>query len=106
MRKKRLLWQIYPYYLIIALISMAAMTWYDCSALQSFYLDRTHDDLHDRAMLLEELFTKELTAGNFDRIDAISKELGRKTDTRITVILPDGKVVGDTLESPSRMDNH
>ena len=34
------------------------------------------------------------------------KELGEKAATRLTVILPDGKVVGDSEESPQNMDNH
>ena len=51
-------------------------------------------------------FTAEVAAGHFERIDALCKELGNTTDTRITVILPNGKVVGETEESPERMDAH
>ena len=106
MQKKRLFWQIYPYYLVIALISLAALTWYDCTSLRSFYLDRTRDDLQARAILLEKPFTAELAARHFARIDALCKELGLGAKMRITVALPEGKVVGDTEESPERMDYH
>jgi two-component system, OmpR family, phosphate regulon sensor histidine kinase PhoR len=106
MRNKRLLWQIYPYFLVIAFASLAGITWYDCEAIRNFYLDRTKDELHDRALLLESNTTVELTAGHFGKIDEICKEFGKLTNMRITVVLPDGKVVGDTVESPTRMDNH
>ncbi len=106
MRKRRLLWRIYPYYLVIALVSLAAMAWYDSAAIRSFYLERTEDDLQARAVLLEKPFTAELAAGRPERIDALCKEIGPQTAMRITVILPNGKVVGDTSESPDRMDDH
>lgn len=106
MRRKRLLWRIYPYYLVIALVSLAGMTWYDSAAIHKFYLERTLDDLQARAVLLEKPFTAEMSARNFARIDALCKELGLQTEMRITAILPNGKVVGDTQESPDRMSDH
>lgn len=106
MRKKRLLWQIYPYFLVIAVASLAGMTWFDCKSLRDFYLDRTKDDLHNRSILMERQFTEDLIAGRHDQIDKLCKEFGLNTEMRITVVLPDGQVAGDTLESPSRMDNH
>ena len=41
-----------------------------------------------------------------DEVDAICKELGRSSKTRITVVLPSGQVVGDSNENPRDMDNH
>ena len=35
-------------------------------------------------------------------VDAVCKELGKATGTRITVILPAGRVVGDTEADPER----
>jgi two-component system phosphate regulon sensor histidine kinase PhoR len=106
MQKKRLLWRIYPYYLVIALVSLAGMTWYDSAAVRSFYLERSEADLQARAVLLEKPFTAELAAGHFSQIDTLCKELGLQTEMRITAILPNGKVVGDTQESPDRMGDH
>ncbi len=33
-------------------------------------------------------------------------DLGERSSTRLTVILPDGKVVGDSVEMPQQMDKH
>jgi two-component system phosphate regulon sensor histidine kinase PhoR len=39
-------------------------------------------------------------------VDALCKSLGRKGDVRLTAILPDGTVAGDTELSPATMENH
>ncbi len=39
-------------------------------------------------------------------LDTLSKNLGERTQTRITIILPNGQVLGDSEENPDRMDNH
>ena len=40
------------------------------------------------------------------KIDAFCKEVGQLTDTRITVIKPDGSVLGDSDSTPATMENH
>ena len=106
MRKRRLLWQIYPSFLLITLISLGGVAWYASASLRKFYIDRTADDLQARAWLAEERVGPLLAAGDFAQIDAVCKTLGKRADTRLTVVLPDGKVVGDSWESPERMENH
>ena len=106
MRKRRLLWQIYPSFLLITLISVGGVAWYASGSLRNFYIDRTADDLQARAWLAEERVGPLLAAGDFAQIDALCKALGKKADTRLTVVLPDGKVVGDSSELPERMENH
>jgi two-component system, OmpR family, phosphate regulon sensor histidine kinase PhoR len=106
MRKKRLLWQLYPAYLLIMLLSLTAVAWYASSALRTFCLERTKADLQARALLVEDQFRLKIAKSDFQQIDALCKELGQKASTRITVILPDGRVAGDSDESPQKMDNH
>src|ERR1041384_4510321 len=40
------------------------------------------------------------------KINSIIARIDKNTDTRITVILPSGKVICDTRDVPSQMDNH
>jgi len=49
---KRLLWQLYPSYLVLVFISVAGATWYASSTLRDFFLDRIAADLESRAYLL------------------------------------------------------
>ena len=106
MRKKRLLWQLYPAYLLVMLVSLAAVACYASSALRAFCLEQTKADLQARALLTEDLFNSKLAKPDLQQIDALCKELGQKASTRITVILADGRVAGDSDESPQKMDNH
>ena len=65
MRKKRLLWQLYPSYLLIALATLAGLAWYASSALRTFYLNRTEDDLLARARLIEKGVRERLLAKEY-----------------------------------------
>jgi two-component system phosphate regulon sensor histidine kinase PhoR len=104
--KQRLLWQLYPSYLAITLLSVAAVVAYASWALWQFSLEETAAELQSRALLVVEQFQPLLAAGKFAEADALCKRLWAQTATRLTVILPDGKVVGDSLKSPGRMVNH
>jgi len=105
-RRKRLLWQLFPSYLLITLISLLAATWYASDAMRHFFLDQTATDLRARAALLEKQIRALLSPLQSETIDAICKEAARLSATRITVILPDGTVIGDSRETPHLMDNH
>jgi two-component system phosphate regulon sensor histidine kinase PhoR len=105
-RKRRLIWQLAPSYLLITLVALTAITWFASNTLREFYLHQTAADLEERAYLLREQIISLLSPMEPAVIDAISKELGQVSETRITVILPNGVVIGDSRETPQFMDNH
>jgi two-component system phosphate regulon sensor histidine kinase PhoR len=105
-KRKRLLWQLFPSYLLITLISLLAASWYASEAMRHFFMDQIATDLKARAGLLEKQITGLLSPLRSETIDALCKEAGRLSATRITVILPDGTVIGDSRETPRLMDNH
>ena len=106
MRNRRLLWQLYPPFLLVTLACLAGLTWYASAALRQFSIDRTGAALTSQALLAAEQFRPLLAADAFAEVDARCKQLEAEAATRLTVILPDGKVVGDSSDSPQRMDNH
>jgi two-component system phosphate regulon sensor histidine kinase PhoR len=106
MKKQRLLWQIYPSYLVIVLISLGAVTLYMSNSYRRFYLQQTGADLESRAHLLEKQISGYLSPADLESIDPFCKQIGGPSATRITVILPSGKVIGDSHENSDRMDNH
>lgn len=106
MRKKRLLWQLYPSYLLITLATLAGLGWYASAALRTFYLNRTEDDLLARALLIEQGVRQRLVAKEYRELEAECRELGEHAATRITVILPDGRVVADSDAQPETMESH
>ena len=105
-KKKRLLWQLYPSYLLITLISLLAVALFASSAFREFFLERTAADLKSRAHLLEDQVGNYIVPLDGMSVDSICKSAGRQSSTRITVILFSGKVVGDSEEVPENMDNH
>jgi two-component system phosphate regulon sensor histidine kinase PhoR len=106
MARKRLIWQIYPPFLLIILIALLAVTWVFANSLDSFYAQETRIDLEARVQLVIPQVQGSLQPKQARFLDTLSKELGDRTQTRITIILPDGLVVGDSREDPGRMDNH
>ena len=106
MARRRLLWQLYPSFLLITLVSVIAVAGYSSRAFRHFYLEDTAEDLQARAALVESQISGLIADQQYDRVDHACKLLGGRSATRITVILPSGLVIGDTEEDPQRMDNH
>ena len=106
MRNLRILWQIFPSYVVIIMAALVGVTWYFAGTIQDFYLRQTENDLEARAVLVAAQAAPILLAGDHAKLDVLCKELGERTETRFTIVLPDGVVVGDTLEDPERMESH
>ncbi len=106
MGRRRFIWQLFPSYLLITLISLAAVTAYGSRSLRAFFLRITTQDLEARAILLRPEIEELLAASSEGMVDPLCKRLGAGSKTRITVILPDGKVIGDSEKNPEEMDNH
>jgi len=106
MPRRRLLWQLFPSYLLITLLSLIAVAWYGSRAAQQAYHRHTADDLAAMARLVTEEATGYLAGGNLAGADSVAKALGAASAVRVTVILPSGVVAGDSQEDPRHMDNH
>jgi len=106
LKDKRLLWQLYPSYLLIILISLAAVSLFANTSIRKFYYEQAASDLENRALLLEGQISAHLSPLDREGMDVLCKELGRSGLTRVTVILPSGEVIGDSEQDPQAMDNH
>jgi two-component system phosphate regulon sensor histidine kinase PhoR len=106
MKPRRLLWQLYPSYLLITLISLAAIGWYASSSMQQFYYTQVAEDLKASAHIIEEQVLASYKTGDSTSLDKLCKMLGTAGQRRITVIETSGKVLTDSQEDPKQMDNH
>lgn len=106
MKKKTLLWQLYPTYLIILVASLLVVSWYASASLKDFYFNRTSKDLHARAKLTENIISPYFVSRDISNISMLCKKLGAETETRITVIDVAGKVLGDSDEDWEKMEDH
>jgi len=105
-KKRRLVWQIYPSYLLIILVSLVAVTWYASFSTRNFFLEQTELELESHAHLFENQILPYLEALDENSIDLLCKQAARNSSVRRTVILPSGRVVGDSEADPDTMDNH
>ena len=105
-KSKKLIWKIFPSFLLITLLSLLAVSWYASSSMRHFFLDQTAVDLNVRAILLEKQVVPHLRPLDPPSVDLVCKTMGRQSTTRYTVIMPSGQVVGDSRETPDLMDNH
>ncbi len=82
------------------------------SAARRFHRQQLFRSLHSLAgMLSAELVAQQAAAGrslaeDTEEVDRISKRLGKAAGCRLTVVLPDGRVAGDSDHDPAEMDNH
>lgn len=107
-KKTKLIRQIFPAFLVIIVLSLSAVASYSTSYFKTFFLENSQKELMIRAKLLQSRFTQILSSDPQDikSIDDQCKDIGNKTGTRVTVILPSGVVVGDSFGDATLMENH
>ncbi len=106
MRSRRLFWHLYPSYLLITLAVVAAVSWYAADALHRFHRKESRRNLEAKAALAQAQLDQMLKAPMLSRVDRLCSDLAERAEARLTVILPDGTVVGDSEKDPEEMENH
>ena len=104
-------WKVLLGYLAIAGVGMGAAGWLALDALEASDTDQRRAGLTGQARIAVSLFAAPLATAKPDPalIDAMADELGDAIHARVTVINPDGRVLGDSYESGDallRLDNH
>ena len=105
MKRRRLIFELFPSYMIIVLIAVFVLSWYAIDVLKDLHLKEAAGDLEARAILIRNQITREDLLFSTDLLE-VCRQLGVRTQTRITVISPIGKVLADSDEDPQKMDNH
>lgn len=105
-RRSRLVWKLYPTYLLVIVLCVAAITVYAEGRTHDFYISQTAKDLAARAWLIEDRLAQPGALGDLARLEARIVALGRVSGTRITVIAPSGLVLADSENDPATMENH
>lgn len=108
-RRRPLIWQLFPPYLVVILASLLAVTIDSSRAVKNLFFDEFSNDLAARAQLALAYFEDHADAfdpGNEALAQALCARLGEATRTRVTLIRLDGSVIGDSHDDPARMDNH
>jgi two-component system phosphate regulon sensor histidine kinase PhoR len=85
---------------------LVALTWFFSRTLDDFYREEKRRGLEAQGQLVVNQARDALVSGNISSLESLSVALGKQSGTRLTIILPDGRVVGDSEEAPAKMDNH
>lgn len=105
-KKRPLIWVLYPSYLFIILLSIVTVIWYASVSEKRIFLKQVETDLETRARFVQGMIKTPEDYYDQISIDRLCKEIGKSTLTRVTIILPSGKVIGDSERDPGELDNH
>ena len=105
MKRKRLLWKIYPTYLLITIFTLLAIGWYASRTLQNFYHREVRSDLEARTRLIDLYLSQYLNSPSHDKIDKVCEVIRNISSTAIALIRPDGSVACDSEVGESYIAN-
>ncbi len=106
MARLRLIWQVFPAFVLILLSSLLAMSWVVTGLVAGFHEQEARSSLEDRLSLMRLPLDEALRQGGTALADARCKVLARQSSTRFTLIGRDGAVLADSAELPAAMENH
>ncbi len=106
MRTRRIFWQIYPGHLFITLFTLVIVFAVFSSALERFYRQQTAEHLEALATFVTEQVRDRFDATHLDDLNTTAAKMGSKSPARITLILPDGTVAGESDKPREQMENH
>lgn len=92
-------------FMLLIITSMCILGGLMTSFTKKSQFDNLRLHLIKEAKLVAEASLQQLLQGDHD-FDAFAKKLGHDIDARVTIIALDGKVLGDSYEDPSKMENH
>jgi two-component system, OmpR family, phosphate regulon sensor histidine kinase PhoR len=98
-------WRITIPFIVLIIATMTALGIYLTNSVRNLQLDNLRFHLEQEARITAEASLPSLL-GQGNAPDILAKKLGEEIDSRVTIIAPDGTVLGDSIEDPTTMENH
>ncbi|HUU46173.1 MAG TPA: ATP-binding protein [Acidobacteriota bacterium] len=109
MRRSGFIWKLYAGYVVLILLTVAIVGVMVSRTIERDTLAQIQDALRTRAEMMRGLLAaphdSSLTAA-YPFLQERIRPLGRETNTRLTIIGSDGRVLADSDDDPAQMDNH
>lgn len=99
--KKNIFRRICWLYAFVMLVAAAVIEIYITEAVRGSYIENLRKYLSVQINLISNTISFDHT-----NLDTLCRQLKEKTGARVTIIAPDGKVIGDSDTASSHMDNH
>lgn len=94
-------------YILLIVAAFAGLGFYILTKVENDLRRNIEADLTAEAQMVGNLVRPLLDTGAPPQsFDQLAKQLGAQTNTRITIIAPDGTVLGDSEATPATMENH
>ncbi len=106
MASRRLIWQLFPSYLGITLVSLVAVAAYGSYLIGELATAALQRQLVSLANLAAAQLPPHLDRSEQDQAAAHCRQISEAAGVRVTVVLPSGEVYCDTAEDPRKMENH
>ena len=100
-------WRIALPTIVLVLLVSVVLALYVSHVLERETLASLESKLTEEVRLLAAVAQPQLAAGADTRtLQPLARQLGEMLDGRVTIIAPDGVVLGDSFEDPTQMENH
>ncbi|MEX1313270.1 MAG: ATP-binding protein [Desulfotignum sp.] len=108
MKKQKLIWQIFPFFLVVIIVSLSLEAWYFNRHSRQFFLENTEKELIVRARLIELKIAGMLSEKPVqeENLNALCKHMGEAIQTRVTIVALSGRVIADSFARVATMENH
>ena len=98
--------KIFGGYLLIVIVILAITFPLSFRAIRHHHIDTLTDNLKNLCITLKLKISPLLEKNRIEELNTLIIELGKQTDTRITIISPDGVVFADSEKDPTLMESH
>jgi two-component system phosphate regulon sensor histidine kinase PhoR len=99
-------WRITLPYILLILAAMLVLSLYLSSFIERTYLNNIESKLITEARMVGDVIQPLLKVGNESSLDQAAKHWADVLAARVTIIAPDGTVVGESHDDRTQMDNH
>src|ERR1043166_4877142 len=100
---RNLAFKFFVSYLAVVSLLLVSFYLYSSASIRSFYITSLIQRMEEEAHLLAPILPLDIGGADFD---AICRQHKQEIGARITVIAADGRVLCDSDEQSSKMENH
>jgi two-component system phosphate regulon sensor histidine kinase PhoR len=106
MLSSRMFWKLFGAYSVLTVLSAVFLIVILSKQEEQIINNRVKQRLHDSTVVLRSHMNDAFHLPADDNLQRTLRELGRLTDSRMTLVASNGTVLGDSDEDPRVMDNH
>jgi len=103
---KKIIWKFFFIQTVPILISLIIIGIYISFFFKEYYIKAITTQLKSNSLLIRDIIKADIQEKDIERLNLVTKRLGREINTRLTIINPEGMVLGDSEENPQKMENH